>query len=606
MPTRDELDTKEKADRALRAGRPQEALILYRNLLGRVAVFEAGLYEHWLDGAMAAYRALGLKRAVSFIQLFLRRFAEAEASFDVQTDAAPRALALSRQGRNKDAAKHFERAGLLVQAARELQNAQDDVGARALWERLERDSSLRARPYESALVHLMRARLEQSLGNAETSTLHINDAVARLEALADDYESRGLGERAFDCYVLLLRIGQGQDAAFENLAEGYINAIRILVADGQRDFALQYLDDFVSAAAERKEFHAAATVALDAADYCRRLGLSFEDEFLRKSVELWTAAAQHSLTQFHSPELAENALAAALDAATSLGDLALLGTVYKSLANLPIDEGRVARYGSLAQRYGGSNEQSAPRDSQAALPFAFKSKGAYQDIAWQDLVEWELSGNVEATLALVMVERTDHLRFARAALVALLVAVENPQWRVDPKAARAVAQSLGDVEVYEVLAPLERLALHDSADVRAAAMTSAGKVLCKRSFVTVRQGLQDADERVRIEARRALRGLHFRDGLETLVRIFREAVDPAVREAALSAIADVPTIEAALVLLDVIRQDEGPLRSLAAERLSAFPSAGLIPHVKTAADLATGNARQSLLAVLDALQAYRP
>lgn len=602
MPTRDEVDAKERADRALRAGHATEALGLYRSLLSRVAVFEPGLYESWLEGAMAAYRALGAKRAAGFILLALRRFADVESTFNPEQDPLPWALAVARQGRPAPAARCLEQAGLLVLAARELTAADDHAAARPLWERLQREPALRGRAYESALVELMRARTEGALGNTEAAATH--PAISRLEALADEYESRGQRERAFDCYLLLLRLGQGPHTAFENLAEGYVNAIRILIADGQRDFALQYLDDFMTAAAERKEFHAAATVALDAADYCRRHGLSFETEFLKRAVEFWSAAATQSQAQGQTPELAENALSAALDAATSLGDLPLLGKVYQSLAALPLEAARVERYTSLAERYG----RSAPPTSHVggALPLAYKSKGAYQDIAWQDLIEWELAGSPEAALVLLVVERTDHVRFARAALVALLTIVENPNWANDIKVARTVVQGLGDVEVYEVLAPLEKLAAHPVPQVRATVMAATGKVLCKRSFATIRQGLEDADDGVRAEARRALRGLHFRDGLETLVRIFRESRDTAVREAALAAIADVPILEAAFVLLDVIRDDEGPLRTLAVERLCTFPSMGLLPHVRASVETATGSAKQSLQTVLGALQAYRP
>lgn len=603
VPTRDELEAKERADRALRAGQAAEALGLYRSLLSRVAVFEPGLYESWLEGALGAYRALKMPRAVGFIQLALRRFTEVEAALQVATDPVPWALALARQGRRREAAQGLARAGLWVLAARELETAGDLPGARTLWEKLERDPRLRRRPYETALVYLMLARLERALGEEDAAGQHLSQAVSRLEALADEYESSGQRERAFDCYLLILRVGQGPGGAFENLAEGYVNAIRILVADGQRDFALQYMDDFMTAAAKRMEFHAAATIALDAADYSRRHGLAFEQDFLRKAVDLWCAAAAQGLSQAQAPELAENALAAALDAATSLGDGPLMGKVYEDLAKLPLDPARTVRYASLAERYAGAVHSAAPL---AALPAAFKSAGAYQDIAWQDLVEWELDGNVEATLSVVVVERTDHVRFVRAALLALLTAVTEPRWLEVPDAARVVIAGLGDVEVYEVLAPLERLARHAAPEVRAAVMGAVGRVLCKRSFATIRAGLEDPDERVRSESRRALRGLHFRDGLEPLARILREDGDPLVREAALAAIADVPILEAALVLLDVIREEEGPLRSLAVERLSTFPSLGLAPHVRAHAEVATGGARQSLLAVLSALEAYRP
>ena len=42
----------------LRTGRHRDALAGYGLLLAKVQVFEAGLYESWLEGALAAYQAL--------------------------------------------------------------------------------------------------------------------------------------------------------------------------------------------------------------------------------------------------------------------------------------------------------------------------------------------------------------------------------------------------------------------------------------------------------------------------------------------------------------------------------------------------------------------
>ena len=75
MPTREESELKERADRALRSSRPSEALSLYRALLRRVTVFEPGLYESWLEGALAAYQALGRTREAGYVLFTLRRFA---------------------------------------------------------------------------------------------------------------------------------------------------------------------------------------------------------------------------------------------------------------------------------------------------------------------------------------------------------------------------------------------------------------------------------------------------------------------------------------------------------------------------------------------------
>ena len=62
------------------------------------------------------------------------------------------------------------------------------------------------------------------------------------------------------------RQGLGQ---FENLAEGYVNCIRVLSEDNLKFYVLQYYEDFIKLALERGEFHAAATLYHEAADYAR-------------------------------------------------------------------------------------------------------------------------------------------------------------------------------------------------------------------------------------------------------------------------------------------------------------------------------------------------
>ena len=72
-----------------------------------------------------------------------------------------------------------------------------------------------------------------------------------LTSAADGFEAKGPRERAFDCYGVLLTIGR--EGSFENLAEGYLNCIRILREDGLKYYVLQYYEDFQKLAEERTE-----------------------------------------------------------------------------------------------------------------------------------------------------------------------------------------------------------------------------------------------------------------------------------------------------------------------------------------------------------------
>src|SRR5947207_372647 len=217
MPSRDEAELKERADRALRSGRPAEAQVLYRSLLQRVSTFEAGLYEGWLEGALSAYQVLGRRR-------------------------------------------------------------------------------------EAGAVLLAFARTQELL-----------------EELADDFERRGQSQRAFDCYGILLRLGR-DTGSFENVAEGYLNAIRILKVDDQKFYVLQYYEDFLGYAVQSREWHAAATLAREAADYCLKTGLAYERHYRQRAANLFAEAARQGLAAGGPPDLAESALAAAIDIAAGMGD----------------------------------------------------------------------------------------------------------------------------------------------------------------------------------------------------------------------------------------------------------------------------------------------
>ncbi|HEY0710965.1 MAG TPA: HEAT repeat domain-containing protein, partial [Polyangia bacterium] len=566
MPTREEIELKERADRALRTSRPAEALSIYRALLRRVTVFEPGLYESWLEGALASYHALGRTREAGYVLFTLRRFADAEACFDKNTTPVEWALSVARQGRHREAAEVLLAAGNPALAALELDAAGDPAGARGSWERLLKHERLRDRPYETALVHFNWAESLRRSGE----TLAARRAAARtqelLESLADTFERRRQRERAFDCYGILLRLGRDH-GSFENVSEGYLNAIRLLAADDQKFYVLQYYEDFLAYAVQGREWRAAAMLARDAAEYCGKSGLVYERHYRQRAAGLFAEAARQSIAQGGPTELAESALVAGIDVAAALGDLALCAEMYQTLAGLPLVQKRRERYAAFAAQMAGKGTRVPPGPS---FPEYLRRTDAYQDVWRQDLIEWELDGQPVPVLAHIIVDRIDHAPFARAALRALLHCADEQTSLDDPGACADLAHALGAVQVYEVLRPLETLGLHPEARVRAAVMAAVSQVYCKRSFGLVRQGLADADDLVRQAALRALRALHFRDGLEPLSRIFRESADDAVKLASLDAVADIGTAEAIIFLVDVVRHERGLIAARATQRLRAF------------------------------------
>jgi hypothetical protein len=593
---RQHLDVKDRAERALRAGNAAEALPLYTSLLRQVTVLEAGLYESWLDGAAGAYRALGRTREAGYALLSLRRFAEAERCFTPDRDAHAWALCAASQGRPREASRVLAAAGHTALAAMAVEASGDWSAARQLWAAVLGEERLRGRPYEAALVAFNLGHALHQLGDAEAARRTLAATQTQLEELADDFETRGDRERAFDCYAVLIRLGK-ETGSFENVSEGYLNAIRLVTeADYRAETVLEYYEDFLELAASCREWHAAALLALDAADFSLRLGLAYERHYRQRAASLWNEAARHNAAAGGASEISENALVAAVDAAASAGDLAGMGHIYATLAELPLPAARRERYGALARRYKGVATESLP----AGQPFPehFRRKYAYVDVWRQDLVEWELAGQPLPVLVQLVADRVDLVQSERHAVRALLLCAEERFSLAEPSSAAELALALGQVRAYPILRTLEPLAGHPAARVRAAAMTAAAKVPHERSFGILRQGLADPDDTVRLEARRALRTMTFRNAMQPLVRLYRETKDEVVRHTVVEAVADIGRREAGLFLLDIVRGESGPIVELAARRLRGFSSPELIPLVRQLLETERPHVREALAPML--------
>jgi hypothetical protein len=600
----EDTDLRQRAERARRAGRWQEALALYTALLARVEIYDGRRYDAWLEGALAAYEALGRTREAGFVLLGLRRFAEAQRHFSVVERPLEWALAASRLGRHAEAARVLSEAGHPILAAVELETAGAHAAARLEWERVVRDPRLAGLPYETALAHF-------SLGQ---SLLRANDAVAAarelsttqrlLEAVADDAETRGENHRALECYLLLIRLAR-DTGSFENIAEGYLNSIRLLVREDRRSSAFQFYDDFLAYAVERKEWYAAATLAREAAAYSVQTGMVFGRHYLARAAELWEATATHNEAGGGPVDLSENALHAAIDAAASLDDHTLIARLYGALAALPLAAKKRARYQRLADR--GAAVLASPVARGPGFSDYLRRANAYQDVSRQDLVEWTLEGDPTAVLARWMMgvdgERVvdaahEDRKAARLALRAVLLA-SAPTFSVeDAQATAELARALGRAAVYPVMRPLERLADHGAPEVRVGVMAAVKDIFNARSLRIVQRGLADPSRLVAEEALRSLRWLGYREGFDPLARIYRETTDERVRGVVIEAMTNVPTLEAGLFLLDIVRQETGALRDAAAERLADLQGDDLVSVVRQALEIETGERRAILETVL--------
>ncbi|HVY45145.1 MAG TPA: HEAT repeat domain-containing protein, partial [Minicystis sp.] len=251
------------------------------------------------------------------------------------------------------AADEYEAAGLVAQAAIARERGEDFQRARALWSRLAQVlGGSGGDLYAAGLARFNLARTSTRTGDAAAAREAVVASVHLLEEAADRYETIGQRERAFDCYQVLIEIGN-ESGEFEHVLEGYVNVIRILREDHLRYYALQSYEEAVGAAEKQGEVSAAATLAREWSQYARKEGLGAVSSFATLAqARLWQEVAAASQRRRAPPEIAENALLAAVIALGEAGQYRQVGRVYGALGELPLEEARQKHYGRARGRYG--------------------------------------------------------------------------------------------------------------------------------------------------------------------------------------------------------------------------------------------------------------
>ena len=173
-----------------------------------------------------------------------------------------------------------------------------------------------------------------------------------LEEAADRYETIGQRERAFDCYQVLIAIGR-ESGEFEHVLEGYVNVIRILREDHLRYYALQSYEEAVAAAEKQGEVsrrgHARARDGGLRAQGGARRGRQLRACWRRRGSGKTSPPCRARRSA--PPEIAENALLAAVIAFGEAGQYAQVGGVYGALGELPLEESRRKHYARARGRY---------------------------------------------------------------------------------------------------------------------------------------------------------------------------------------------------------------------------------------------------------------
>jgi hypothetical protein len=514
--------------------------------------------------------------------------------------AVDRARTLAATNDMAGAAREMETAGLVAAAAIYREKAGDWSGARALWSRLAQTVAGGADAYNAALVEFNLARCANKCGDRRQAREANVAAVRLLEEAADHFESVGQRERAFDCFQVLVQIGR-EGGMFEDVLEGFVNCIRILREDHLKYFALQHFEDALAAAKERGELSAAATLAREAADYARVLGMvSTSAHYIVVQAELWRLVAKQHLERGAPVDIAENAILAAILAFGEVGHYARVGELYKELAQMDLDEARRKHYARAAQRYEGVRDE--PTET-APLPSHLRQDSQFPDVWHVDLIEWEQQGSAAEACADILLDRRWPDLIRRKAMLARLTAfaVESrPDDVTGPTtAARAhLADQLAQLQLYAVLSPLEKLFERSERQVRVAVLAGLQQLFFKRSFITVRAGLRDPDPAVVDQAAKAVESLYFQHAFDPLARIVRESPQAPVRAAALRALAKVDTLEAAEFLLGILEHGAPADRNAALDGLKRARGARFIELARGALHGASGEVQTALRAVL--------
>lgn len=564
--------------------------------------YRAALTVDWYAGTERTQRAL-LDRVPSIDRArTLIAWAERDA---VAAEHGVRAQRLYAQ-----AAEEYESAGLVARAAIARERGGEFLRARALWARLAQSlTAADGDRYAAGLAQLNLARMARRTEEPLAARQAAVAAAHLLEQAADRYETLGQRERAFDCYQVLIVIGR-DGGELEHVLLGYVNAIRILREDNLRHSALQSYEEAIAVAEKERELSAAATFAGELAAYAEREGfVTVANWGTLEQARLWQAAATQAAQRGASPQIAENALLAAVVAYAEAGQFSAVGEAYRALAELPLEQARRSHYARASERYRGvANEKL----DAAPLPARLRQDAGFPEVWFADLVEWEQRGRASEACADLQLEfgaSSDLTR--RRAMVARLtaLALERAQRSDRSEAVDAarvttlsctLAEQLGSLELYALLAPLERLFDRPEPAVRRAVVDALGRFLYKRTLITLRRALDDPEPTVVERAAHALEALSFPHAYEPLVRIFRESTTVNVRVSALRALAKIDTSEAASLLLGVLEYGGAGERAAVVDALRRGRGAHFPELARRSLETMSGPSRAAVREVLQA------
>lgn len=482
-------------------------------------------------------------------------------------EGTDRAYALAMVGDRRAAADVFDQAGRFASAAREHELGGDPAAARRSWARLVSQTRSDLDDYTRALGTFNLARVARQAGDDKAADEALDSATGLIERAASEFERAGFRERAFDCFQTLIEIGREGDR-FEDMLEGYVNTTRILREDHLTNFALSTYDEALASARARGELGAAAAIAREAASFARQTNRPERaGTYLRGEAELF-----FELGRLHAERgqlaLSENARLSAADKLAGLEQYASVRAIFAELAESSPEPKRREAYARAAVHFEGArNMRRLPEAPLLTAP------SAPTEAVWiDDIIEWETRDAPEDVCAALLVDHRWPSAVRRRALVARLSALSyrEPRERAHnapEDAGVTLARDLVKLELYSGFGALEELYRGGSTTTRVAVCQGLGSLYFKRSFVTLRQAAMGSEEPVALAACESIAKLAFPHAVDPLTRLLRESTRPELTAAALTALAQVDTDDAALAVLGKLEHGSESERRMASDAL---------------------------------------
>lgn len=545
----------ESVQRARDLGIGTEAIGAWRELLQEGSFVDEADYSDWARELADQYiqdrRGLSAARIFEYL-IDTKQALQLYQKHGTARDCA-RVYRLAR--RLNEASDAYREVGMLAHAAVAAEENNAFATALSVFEQLMRSYEVSQNPYPCGLAALNAGRLAMQCGQQDRATTWLAAATRILEQEADAREQNGDKEGAFRCYLSLIQIGK-VGASYENLAEGYLNCIRILKSKADRFFTMQYYYDFIQHSNELGEYHAVAELFREAGEYAKRVGFIYGDYFMADAAEAWLRVGRRGLEQNNPVELVENAFLAAVGCFNRIQNDKGVADCYELLQTLQLPESKLARYAALAKELREESFRSGGGyEGPVGLPDFFRRRIQIPDIWVQDLLETERGSDIPDAIGALVGDHKNvwEVQRRKALLIALEYEDHVRNGGEPDQVPIHMIERLGELGHPAAVRPLN--ALYDVGDeaTRIAVVQRCGALKKKEVFPLVERAIHSPSESLRAAGSAALRRLTFPQAMDSLARLFAIHESAEIREVCLQSIATIGTDEACELLLDVMR-----------------------------------------------------